>query len=168
MKSKYFNISENQDGTFHITTHNGRPIDMAAKEYEINPKQPKFIKVRHDGGAWCSLFSNRGYALKDTMWVYDVMLNDDGSYRIKEYIHDNQWTYYDNGVSRRSFLNKYMAYLSGVLLSGVVLAINCFGKESNAHPCCQDKIIKQHDEKPKKISSAVVETPFVHTEHTHE
>lgn len=168
MKSKYFNISENQDGTFHITTQNGRIIDMAAKGYEINPKQPKFIKVCHDGGAWCSLFSSRGCALKDTMWVNDVVLNDDGSYRIKEYIHDNKWTYYDNGVSRRCFFNKYMAYVSGILISGIVLTINCLGKESNAHPCCDDTIVKQPEANPQKISSSVVEVPVVHTEHVRE
>ena len=168
MKSKYFNISENQDGTFHIATKNGRLIDMAAKEYEINPKQPKFIKVRHDGGAWCSLFNNRGCALKDTMWVNDVVLNDDGSYRIKEYIHDNKWTHYDNGVSRRYFFNRYMAYVSGIVLSGIVLTINCLGKESSARPCRSETIIKQGNENPKKITSSVVEMPVVQAEHIHE
>ncbi len=95
MKSKYFNISENADGTFNIRSITGRTIEKRAASYDINPKQPKYIKVGHDKGTWCSLYSYRGYALKDTMWVDDVVLNDDGSYRVKEYMHSKEWKNYD-------------------------------------------------------------------------
>ena len=124
MKSKYFNISENQDGTYKITTIKGRIIDSAAQGYEINPKQPKIIKIRHDGGAWCSLINNQGCALKDTMWVNDVVINDDGSYRVQEYIHDKEWKHYDNGASAKRLWHKYAICLSSVALVGSMFLLN--------------------------------------------
>lgn len=124
MKSKYFNISENQDGTYKITTIKGRIIDSAAQGYEINPKQPKIIKIRHDGGAWCSLINNQGCALKDTMWVNDVVINDDGSYRVQEYIHDKEWKHYDNGASAKRLWHKYAICFSSVALVGSMFLLN--------------------------------------------
>ena len=144
MKSKYFNISENENGTYRITTQKGNVIDVAAHGYEINPRQPRFIKIRHDGGAWCSLFNERGCALKDTMWVNDVVMNDDGSYRVQEYIHDGVWKYYDNGVSARRFWDKYAVYFSGTTLVIASLMLNV---SSNAQPA-YDLINKKGEKQP--------------------
>ncbi|MBO7258047.1 MAG: hypothetical protein J6V11_03815 [Alphaproteobacteria bacterium] len=124
MKSKYFNISENQNGTYKITTIKGRIIDSAAQGYEINPQQPKIIKIRHDGVAWCSLIYEQGFALKDTMWVNVVVINDDGSYRVQEYIHDREWKHYDNGASAKRLWNKYAICFSSVALVGCMLLLN--------------------------------------------
>ena len=168
MKLKYFNISENQDGTYKITTKKGRILDVAAKGYEINAKQPKFIKIRHDGGAWCSVFNEHGSALKDTMWVNDVILNDDGSYRIQEYVHDNKWKYYDNGASTKRFWNRYSTYISGVFLSGIVLTLNVSSKAPSDPKRFDKNTIQQIQNRSKKISSSVTQPSFSSLEHVRE
>lgn len=168
MKSKYFNITENQDGTYCITTQKGVVLERAAKAYEINPKQPIFIKVRHDGGAWCSLFNKRGYALKDTMWVNDVVINDDGSYLVQEYIHDTQWKHYDNGVSKKRFLHKYMACVSVIALTGVVLVMNCWGKDTVEQKKINEPVIEPERNRAKKVLSAPTCKTVLNMEHVHE
>ncbi|MBR5130628.1 MAG: hypothetical protein IKV03_05335 [Alphaproteobacteria bacterium] len=166
MKSKYFNISENQNGTFRITTPKGRLLDSSAIKYEINPKQPKYIKIHHEGGAWCTLFSYHGYALKDTMWVNDVMLNDDGSYCVQEYIHDSKWKHYDNGVSTKRFVERYAFYFSGVVLSLGLLAMNFAGKNYAAPSPCPNPKMEPPVPYVKKVASSPVQILVHPQEHT--
>ena len=168
MKSKYFNISENQNGTYRITTRKGRVIDRAAQGYEINPKQPKFIKIRHDSGAWCSLFNEHGCALKDTMWVNDVVMNDDGSYRVQEYVHDKAWRHYNNGASAKRLWHKYIGYVSGVALSGVLLTMN-FSAKSRVYSQINDQnVVKYKNNGVQKVSSAGNTVPQLQKEHIRE
>lgn len=122
MKSKYFIISENADGTFDIRSKNGRNIEAAAHTYEINPKQPKYIKVAHDGGRWCSLYHYRGYAAKEAMWVHDVVLLDDGSYNVKEYIHETEWKHYENPEKKVSS-NTRVALLFCAIVAGIYVGV---------------------------------------------
>lgn len=104
MKSKYFNITDHPDGTADIFTVCGKNIAQNVT-YEINPKQPQYIKVCHDK-AWRTLFDCKGRAAKDTLYVHDVRINDDGSYDVKEYCNTKHWTHYDNGASiRQCFAN---------------------------------------------------------------
>lgn len=154
MKSKYFNISENQDGTYTVKTRKGIIIDGTAQGYEINPKQPKFIKIRHDGGAWCSLFNEHGCALKDTMWVNDVVMNDDGSYRVQEYIHDKSWRHYNNGATAKRLWHKYVRYVSGVAVSGVLLTVNFSAKSKETYQISNQNGVKCENNSVQKVSSA--------------
>ncbi|MBQ9738750.1 MAG: hypothetical protein IJV75_04495 [Alphaproteobacteria bacterium] len=168
MKSKYFNISENQDGTYKITTIKGRIIDSAAQGYEINPKQPKIIKIRHDGGAWCSLINNQGCALKDTMWVNDVVINDDGSYRVQEYIHDREWKHYDNGASAKRLWHKYAICLSSVALVGSMLLLNTSSRTHSDQSITEKELPTSKENNIRKVLFAKGRKNVLLNEHIHE
>lgn len=168
MKSKYFNISENKDGTFFVTTLKGRVIDTSAYMYEFNPKQPKFIKIRHDGGAWCSLFNERGCALKDTMWVNDVVLNDDGSYCVQEYMNDDKWTHYDNKIFSKHFLSLPAICLSAVLVSGAAIMISILCEEKNKQKNFDENFEMSDGGHIQKVYSSPVQVLPKQNEHIHE
>lgn len=168
MKSKYFNISENKDGTFFVTTLKGRLIEASAHMYEINPKQPKFIKIRHDGGAWCSLFNERGCALKDTMWVNDVVLNDDGSYCVQEYMNDDKWTRYDNKVFSKHFFRMPTICVSAAFVSGVVVMINNLCETDNKQESFVEKIEMSDGGHIQKVYSSPAQVLPEQNERIHE
>ncbi len=130
--SKYFNIHQSDDKTLTISTTDGKEIARDVTRYEINPKIPQYIKVCHNN-YWWSLYDKSGKVLPDTSYVYDIVLNNDGSYHIKECGYESQWTRYDNGVTRKKIMNHIYTGLSyiGIVLCAVGLQRDCGGCEQN-------------------------------------
>lgn len=125
---KYFEIHQQDDKMLVISTKDGKKIAQDATRFEINPKQPQYIKVCC-GNYWWSLYDQKGRALPDALYVYDIVLNDDGSYHIKEYGYESQWTRYDNGVTKRKIMKQVgigLSYL-GIVLCAVGLQRDCGG-----------------------------------------
>ena len=100
----YFKITAKSDGNADIFTLNGKELGQNTT-YEMNPKQPKYIKIWHEK-TWCTLFDYRGHAVKGTIYANNVHLNDDGSYDVQEYCHQKQWIHYDNGANNRRIWDK--------------------------------------------------------------
>lgn len=130
--SKYFNIHQNDDKTIDISTKDGKNITHDATRCEINPKQPQYVRVCH-GNYWWSLYDQNGHIMPDASYVYDIVLNDDGSYHIKECGYESQWTRYDNGVTRKKIMKQVgigLSYL-GIVLCAFGLQRDCAGCTSN-------------------------------------
>lgn len=129
---KYFNIHQQDDEMLCISTKDGKNITQDATRYEINPKLPQYIKVCHNN-YWWSLYDQNGKVLPDASYVYDIVLNDDGSYHIKECGYESQWTRYDNGVTRKKIVTHVCTGLSyiGIVLCAVGLQRDCVGCPSD-------------------------------------